>query len=1114
MKNWNTLIVRVSLVMTFALTPIVSFGFTSSITIDGVSWSYEYVYETEGKSWVRILGCNKHEGDLQIPSSIFDCPVLEIADDAFSYGRISGFPNEVTSVTIPDCVTSIGKRAFRDCSRLTSVIIPQSVTNVGDFAFCSCASLKSVTIPFGVKRIGESAFYECYNLTTVTMPLSVTSIGDSAFGVCYSLSSVAIPSGVRSIGRETFSSCWALKSVTIPSGVTNIGEKAFNACEGLASLSIPNGVISIGSKAFRGCRGMKSVTIPPSVRSIGQDAFADCGELERVDIVDLSKWCVIAFDGSMANPLYCAQHLYLDGDEVEKLTIPYGVNSLAYTFCNCCALTSVTIPQSVTSIGAYSFSGCSKLSNVGIPSSVTSIGSYAFENCLGLTKMLIPASVTSLPGVGIFKGCSNLKELEFAGDAPTVGSILAVELFGVWANLYVPRGAVGWDQFGDGKWHEFPINFVDYFEVEFDIGVCEYKGGGALRQYLRQGAYPTVPIYDIPIGYISQGWDNDPMLPVTSSIKYTLKLKLDDSEHAETIGDYTWQYRVTPQGAVIDSGKSGVPAVTPSPEGAITVPETLGSMGVVGVGTYAFYGCDRMTSIALPKDLAEIAYYAFKGCSSLKSINIPSGVREIGFYAFNGCVSLTDIAIPESVESIGESAFLNCTGLGNGVVIKNGCVLTVNGQCPACVDLPEGTRLVAGAAFKDCQTLTAVKFPSTLKTIETYAFSGCTMLTSVYIPDSVTRIGYSAFIRDSKLGTVRLSNSLKAIEMDVFSRCGSLTEIDIPNGVGEIGVGAFGVCSKLQRVSIPESVTNIMTQAFSDCSELREITLPSKLKKISSSLFRGCGNLPSIVLPHGVSEIQHDAFEGCASLNSVIIPFGVRDIDYNAFRDCAKLRIISVPKSVDAIGEYAFYNCAGITEIHVAKGDSARVKDMLTASKSDLKYASIQFIELDDPIPELQSDATADEVASALNGSVDARLMLCITDAETYSQYRAWALKIGADEVKNSENAWVSFALDSDALLEKSPVDEDLAIEEFKPTDEAGGFDFTVRVKDIEIGSGALAENLKKVFGLTGATTLDAGAFKQENVDVEFDTPKDGMLKFTAKPAKVSDRFFMRVKVK
>ena len=133
----------------------------------------------------------------------------------------------------------------------------------------------------------------------------------------------------------------------------------------------------------------------------------------------------------------------------------------------------------------------------------------------------------------------------------------------------------------------------------------------------------------------------------------------------------------------------------------------------------------------------------------------------------------------------------------------------------------------------------------------------------------------------------------------------------------------------------------------------------------------------------------------------------------------------------------------------------------------------------------------------------------------TYNEFREWALKIGAADVKASPFAWASFATDSAALLAKMPTDDDLKVEEFKPSATAGSFDFTVSVKDVTIGDKASEDNLKKLFGLEGAESLDSTAFSSENVSLDFKEPQDGKLKFTATPAvDNATSFFMKVKVK
>ena len=141
----------------------------------------------------------------------------------------------VTSITIPDSVTSIRDCAFYGCKSLTSVTIPDSVTSIGWSAFFCCSSLTSITIPDSVTSIGGCAFSDCSSLTSITIPDSVTSIGDCAFMRCISLTSITIPNSVTIIGEHTFEDCSSLTSITIPNSVTSIEDYAFSDCNNLIS---------------------------------------------------------------------------------------------------------------------------------------------------------------------------------------------------------------------------------------------------------------------------------------------------------------------------------------------------------------------------------------------------------------------------------------------------------------------------------------------------------------------------------------------------------------------------------------------------------------------------------------------------------------------------------------------------------------------------------------------------------------------------------------------------------------------------------------------------------------------------------------------------------------
>ena len=279
-------------------------------------------------------------------------------------------------------------------------------------------------------------------VTYDNMTRKVTSIGIWAFQNCSDLTSISIPNSIKSIGSYAFYYCTGLTSISIPDSVTDIDIFTFYGCTGLTSISIPDSVTYIGNSVFYDCSGLTSVSIPNSMKYIGSHAFYGCTGLTSVHINDIAAWCKITFGDYEGNPLYYANHLYLNGEEILDLVIPDSVTSIAsVVFYGCTDLTSVSIPNSVESIGGKAFSGCTGLASVHIndiatwckisfgdyegnplyyahhlylngeeildlviPDGVTSIASAAFNHCTDLTSISIPKSMTSISS-NAFNGC-------------------------------------------------------------------------------------------------------------------------------------------------------------------------------------------------------------------------------------------------------------------------------------------------------------------------------------------------------------------------------------------------------------------------------------------------------------------------------------------------------------------------------------------------------------------------------------------------------------------------------------------------------------------------------------------------------------------------------------
>jgi hypothetical protein len=204
-----------------------------AVTACGQQYDPESDFRVEPVGGGKSVRITKYLGDkwtVRIPPLIQKLPVTDI-------GRVFSGNKNLTSVTIPNSVTSIVNDAFNGCTNLASITIPDSVTSIGEWAFTSCTSLTSITIPNSVIDIRQWAFGGCTSLTSISIPDSVTTIGWFAFTSCTSLTSVTIGNNVTTIGQNAFSFCRNLASVTIGNSVTTIEDYAFDQCTGLTSVT-------------------------------------------------------------------------------------------------------------------------------------------------------------------------------------------------------------------------------------------------------------------------------------------------------------------------------------------------------------------------------------------------------------------------------------------------------------------------------------------------------------------------------------------------------------------------------------------------------------------------------------------------------------------------------------------------------------------------------------------------------------------------------------------------------------------------------------------------------------------------------------------------------------
>ena len=290
-KRLISLLVAVCMMITMLpLSAVTAFAEDTATDLEDSYNGYKYAYTVnDGKATItEFLGPVDSEGnvdsanhgpyDIEIPEKLGGCTVTGLGDYSFAAQSDDGYPynplcSNICSVTIPQKVTSIGKKAFYDCKNLTTLVLGEDIQTIGNYAFECCTSLTGVTIPQSVTSIGYSAFEGC----TALDPLIIngpTLIGEHAFTGCKSLTSLTLCPDIQTIGDYAFD-VTSLKTVTLPKNLTSIGKYAFACCSELESITIPEKVKTINPQTFADCSKLEYIILPAGLTTFN-DSLENC----------------------------------------------------------------------------------------------------------------------------------------------------------------------------------------------------------------------------------------------------------------------------------------------------------------------------------------------------------------------------------------------------------------------------------------------------------------------------------------------------------------------------------------------------------------------------------------------------------------------------------------------------------------------------------------------------------------------------------------------------------------------------------------------------------------------------------------------------------------------
>ncbi len=839
----------------------------------------------------------------------------------------------LTTVALSDKITALNNSMFFGCSALEEIYIPAGVTKLPDSLFYGCKALPTVILPTDLETIGKSVFSDCSKLTSISLPEKVTQIGSSAFANT-GLTAIEIPKGVTKLDSSTFSGCASLASVTffgkevvdgilVGGGLNELGASVFSGCTSLSSIVLPDSLKKVGNKAFYNS-GLTSILLP-QLESLGTEVFSGCGALESAGLPSSLKEipqktfqnCTALTEVLFADNLEKLGNYAFSNTGITSIIIPESVTSLGtYLFDGCLNLSEVTLPSMLTAIPNYIFRDCTALKSITIPATVRTIGASAFENT-GLTEVVIPEGVTQLGRVfnncadlsnvvlpeslrtldGTFDGCTSLVQIQLPSQLNTLKG-KAFRNTGL-TSITLPEGitAIGTTSSSYTFQDCADLSSITFLGEIVTIGYGAFSGCTSLTSFIIPETVETIGSYAFENSGITKI-----NIPASVTKIFLMPFRGCTSLTEFEVDEGNSTYGRNANGALMEKDTNTLLCFPAGGSGVVEIED-----GVI-IEPGAFYGCDKITEIILPDSMTEIDGETFEAFTGLEKIAIPASVKSIGSSAFVGCSSLVEVVLNEGLETIGSSAFAE--------------------TAIASITIPASVKSIGSNAFEDCSSLVEVVLAEGLETIGNYAFRR-SVVKNIVIPSSVVSIGTNVF-ESAGLLSVDIRCAAATFGTKIFYNCSLLESVTLAEGITSIGNYMFSGCAALKAIQLPKDLAWIGEYAFQN-SGLIEIEIPSNVvylaknpgtslptETTNSYAFEGCVDLKTIVFNEGLKLIGKGAFKGCTSLETVELPNSLEIIGSTVFSESG-LKQITLPEGVTTIGVQAFMNCAQLESISISE---------------------------------------------------------------------------------------------------------------------------------------------------------------------------------------------------